>query len=203
MTDLLALADRVERETAGSRELDAEILKVTNTNVIAIYRGLPGYATEFVQEHGLQAPTARTIDVPHYTSSLDAAMTLVPVSFELSEISRNISWEDFQPERDWCVTLSEHDADGNYKSDVSAPGDTFALALTAAALRAIHFTPQHSACEMCDALSLPMCKEIAKFIMQFPHFKEIEAIAIANAIERKFNLRALSVSALSTREIQS
>ena len=82
MTDLKALIERLEKASGPDRELDALILKAINPNVVQTYVGLPDYATEIVYVEGKQAPLVSSIDVPQYTRSIDAAMTLVPPQFE-------------------------------------------------------------------------------------------------------------------------
>lgn len=62
MSDLLKLIERLENASEGSRELDAEIANS--------YGGLSGMGYEIWE--------AVEAHAPHYTTSLDAALTLVP-----------------------------------------------------------------------------------------------------------------------------
>ncbi len=99
MTAQMELIAALEKATGPDRVLDGLILKATNPNVIQVYPGLPDYATEMVQREGLQAPTARTIDIPAYTASIDAAMTLAV--------------------RGWIISIERgFDDDGEYWSKV-------------------------------------------------------------------------------------
>ncbi len=68
MTDLDTLIRDLERETEGSRELDHDILAAV------------GCPTDWREDDDVQEYTFRTgFDwPPHYTTSLDSALTLVP-----------------------------------------------------------------------------------------------------------------------------
>jgi len=80
MTNLLALADRVEKAEAGSRELDAEIWLATSpgatrkSTTVKSSKGLwPNYDIDETRD-----ASGRLIIVPEFTASIDAAMSLVP-----------------------------------------------------------------------------------------------------------------------------
>lgn len=115
MSDLLALAERCEAATGPDRELDGDV-----------YEALGGVLTK------IRGTTTRRLadryngrDVPRYTASLDAAMTLVPDgSVWLRKSPETMSI--YTPPTDEKVWA--HHIDGK--------GTTPALALTAAALRA-------------------------------------------------------------------
>lgn len=88
MTDLLSLAARVEAAEGPERELDVQI-------AVAIDWRWPDWeegestARGQAEKHGLPWLVERVIrgyasvwrNMPHFTASLDAAMTLVPVGF--------------------------------------------------------------------------------------------------------------------------
>lgn len=115
MTDRLELAERVEAASGPDRELDALIHEVF---------GLP-----FEMEYWSEAdttPQRNLSKVPHYTASLDAAMTLVPDGWNWGVWMRH-DWREqnaqvWHPARD-ASTLHGYAA-------------TPALALCAASLRA-------------------------------------------------------------------
>lgn len=144
MTYLLALADRVEKLTGPDREIDLAIHLAVHPDgdiarIVKHPRGLDhqeGYQWEIrgasvVFEKRTadgRCPHNGGYPLPQVTASLDAAMTLKP-----SEMCWNTGevGEDDYP---WaCIT------DGDSK-DYAATGATPALALTAAALRALAST---------------------------------------------------------------
>jgi hypothetical protein len=110
-----ALHERLMAATAPDRALDGEILKAANPTVVQTYRGLPDYAT---QEH---EGSMRTIDVPPYTDSIDAAVTLLP--------SPSWFWRVDSHDPSAWVYLNIQDA---YKGE----GKTPAISLCIAALKA-------------------------------------------------------------------
>jgi len=76
MTDpatLLALADRCEQAAGSDRELDAEI-------AVALFGGNVIYDLKIKQWRRIKITSAWRMDhpLPPYTTSLDAALTLVP-----------------------------------------------------------------------------------------------------------------------------
>ena len=76
-TDLIA---RLEAAPKGSRELDAEIaakIGCTKAPQIMPYRPLR-----------VLHPSGRTIDLPHYTTSIDAALTLVPEGWAINVLGQ-------------------------------------------------------------------------------------------------------------------
>jgi len=115
---VLALAARVEAATGADRELDFWI---------SVRLGTTATDTDEAYQEDIDALGIDGMDIPHaYTASLDAALSLVPSGI------------------DWSLT-----GEGNPKSyfcglwkyagefDAVTKADTPALALTAAALRAI------------------------------------------------------------------
>lgn len=142
MTDLLALADRVEKLTGVDREVDLAIHLALHPDgdiarIVKYPRGLDhqegyqwniwGKSVVFEQRTADgRCPHNGGYPLPAVTASLDAAMTLKPKGFtwaggDLSE--DNTPWA--------CVTSNES---GDDFTSMSAA--TVALALTAACLRA-------------------------------------------------------------------
>lgn len=123
---LLELADRVEAATGPDRELDAAIwLAVTpgatrKQTVIPANGQRQGWTIDETRE-----ATGRLIIVPHYTASLDAAMTLVPEGRFVGALNQ------CDPGGEWHARIECHHA---VYEDATAK--TAATALLAAALRA-------------------------------------------------------------------
>jgi len=129
--ELLRLAERCEKETAGSRELDGliacAIFQAVSTDDDLIYRSPICKADEcapgtywHVQRSGRSLQTA-----PKFTESLDAAVSSIPGGYDWSLFFDNgAALAGCQPASD----------DGCDMTDT--PGATPALALTAAALKA-------------------------------------------------------------------
>jgi len=129
---LLALADRIEKLTGPDREVDRDILRATSDKVVAntVGEGSPIRASELPDDRWYDAIWAQ---VPCFTSSLDAAMTLVPegttiIRFHLVPAVKG--YDDTSPF--WSVDI------GTCVPDlVGGTGATKAAALTAASLRAL------------------------------------------------------------------
>lgn len=127
MTDrdaLLALADRVEACTGPDREIDNAIWD-------AVYRGPPlechcTGACNPISPNYLGA----CVVVPHYTASIDAAMTLVPEG-------RDWMIDNFDGPHDRRCSASVFNAKGQDYADYEAFAATPAPALCAASLRAL------------------------------------------------------------------
>ena len=137
MSDLIELAARCEAATGPDRELDAEIASQLSGHEAYLVTIGPDHRREewvFIStDAGDASPTSRP--VPRYTSSLDAAMTLVPEGWFLNLLTE-------LDQRNWEVSLRSPILDdfrrfatsrtyGNEKG-VATP----ALALCTAALRA-------------------------------------------------------------------
>lgn len=118
-SELIALAGRVENATGDDRNLDREICPLVGIRVVD--EGHP-LGRCYYDENGYGVP------LPAFTASLDAAMTLVPerfrkdISLSVSPMSIDMGGKDFK------ALVGGHKNRGS--------GRTFALALTAAALRA-------------------------------------------------------------------
>lgn len=139
--ELLALAGRCEREVP-SRELDADIyiaVRIPSERAGRIDKlgGVVGWWPK-------DGPYQSAIDVPCFTTSMDAALTLVPDAkqAELSEMSRHVDWGEAHPvtgshEREYCVSVYLLDEAG-YATGMGLNGaaETLPLALCAAALKA-------------------------------------------------------------------
>jgi hypothetical protein len=130
MSDLLALAERVAVASGPDRELDADV-----------YEALGGALTK------IRGTTKRRLadryngrDVPRYTASIDAALTLVPEGWLLDQVGENWrtgAWTARLAERASPKLIEAFDA-GRVIGRESEEGEaaTPALALVAAALRA-------------------------------------------------------------------
>ena len=136
-TTLLALASRVEAAAGADRELDCLIWAEQNGEqitwqgncMVAGVHGVVGWIDPGVTQRNFSTNRATTgpASIPAYTASLDAARTLVPSGL----ILRNYQSSRFVPHS--CeVALSWAHGGWLGNSDHS-----FALALTAACLRAL------------------------------------------------------------------
>lgn len=124
MSDLSQLIERVEAATEGSRELDGSIYIAVNIPPEKVGRidqldGCVGWWPK-------GAPYVSAIEVPPYSTSIDAALTLLPDSLR-------VNWAGECPDRRWFCELIERN--GPYVGPrlwaATAP-----LALLAAILRA-------------------------------------------------------------------
>lgn len=121
MTDLTALIHKLEQAKEGSRELDYAIQSV--------FVGAENVVSETGSEAcGCWWDTKRKIfhAVPYFTSSLDAAMTLVPEGLAWTVSNRPLAKDHWA-----SVANPLHDDDGNPATAKTAP-----LALCLASLRA-------------------------------------------------------------------
>ena len=134
---LSGLVERLEKSSGPDRELDCEIASFIHGGEVvwkqANYTMETYPARKYRSEDHIGGFGFAPVE--SFTSSIDAAMALLPPHCELSEISRNVCWDDGEPEREWCVTVHQEDEDGYARAQHSAPGDTFALAICAAALK--------------------------------------------------------------------
>jgi len=144
--DLLALADRVEKLTGPDREFDGLIygaIKGLRRNDGTFMLDIDGERFQF--EHptlrhpnGPGALYVRGYEVPEYTASLDAAMTLVPKGYGFSldyKVKDHTLCEDTTYA---CVRDVKKALDGDYAtiSTEAARHLSPTIALTAACLRA-------------------------------------------------------------------
>jgi hypothetical protein len=139
MDDLLKLAERVEALTGPDREVDADILQATNPKEWAKLRleaSQPCGALEDMIEEGVRSYVKYRSEY-WFTASLDAAMSLVPqnlgVSWRLTDGMGGPTAEV------WAFDLDDPDCPELYHVWGGCTA-TPALALTAAALRAIAAT---------------------------------------------------------------
>lgn len=133
--ELLKLAERVEALRGPDREVDSAIDSLTFRGPFearlcgCIGKCLPGHP----------AYDGACVSVPHYTASLDAAMTLVPKTMSLVDLT--LSWEPPEPEVFPACSITWYPAavihNGKDWHALTASGATPALALCAAALRAL------------------------------------------------------------------
>lgn len=138
MTPLTQLADRIERAGGACRELDAEI-------ELAIGNWTPEHfeAWHRFQECGESAnpPLSRPVDPQWFTSSLDRALSLVSEGYYPTI--------DFVACRAWIRDAKGHDMP---RGVAYGCGNTPALALTAAALRALCILAEEASapCGRCE-----------------------------------------------------
>jgi hypothetical protein len=127
---LPALIAQLTAATAGSRELDADIYEALGCEVIRMPRNGRGYAWKY---RG-QGPSGRIADrwesMQELSTSLDAAMTLVPEGWLTSDVSQDL------PDN-WLWTLTKLDSIGNQIGFAQGERPTAPLAICLASLRAI------------------------------------------------------------------
>ena len=144
--DLQGLIERLEKLEEPSREVDALIWCAINAGYME-RTGPPNNTTVvWVEDKGWLHPNdpARRVrdrkllgDIeraPHYTASIDSALTLVPEGFRVAGL-----WESVYPEQRpwWGAYVNSDDVRSpDYKSLHCFGAKTPALALTIAALRA-------------------------------------------------------------------
>lgn len=132
MTDLRALASRVEAATGPDRELDE-----------CIGMSLGPKRTMRVGHECLGNEREVPIYCPHYTASLDAAMTLVPehcvwIAGDYKGLANADYWQgEYKYAKGWASVSDTGDPPGDpamptFRVNASSP----ALALVAASLRA-------------------------------------------------------------------
>lgn len=130
MTSLTSLIERIEAATEGSRELDCEICVAVGWFRRDPARNHYNFAFDYVDirdpQHDRLPGHGGDQLVPHITTSMDAAFTLLPNGFTWA--GGDLS-EDNVP---WCCITS--DESGDDYACLSAA--TFCLALLAAILRA-------------------------------------------------------------------
>jgi hypothetical protein len=136
MSDLLKLAARCEAATGPDRELDVELAVVAGLiRDPEFERGYfygAGNNCDYVLErgdydHGNNAP-----ELPYYTASLDAAMTLRPDGHTMASMSE----EDTHDPHRKCAAEYRRGFKTSYDKAFPARAATLPLALCAAALRA-------------------------------------------------------------------
>jgi hypothetical protein len=117
--ELIALAERVEALTGPDRGVDARICIALGLSKDNVMVGVDGWCIN----SGINPNPYRS---PTYTASLDAAMSLVPEGYDCVH-----GWD--YPNRAIRVLFMDDDGDRLFRGRAATP----ALALTAAALRAI------------------------------------------------------------------
>ena len=134
MTDLSPLIAKLEAATEGSRELDAEIWLFVTPGATRKQSSYIHKATQircFIDE--TRQADGHLIIVPHYTTSIDAALTLVP---------KSTLWAVGQMEDGPFCRLVILNKDGSYLDGaIESGGSTPALALCVAALKAREAQP--------------------------------------------------------------
>lgn len=124
MTDLLALAKACSDASVMDRELDARIWLAVTPGATRRKTGYLHIATNNWQDiDEMRDGSHRLVVIPHYTSSLDAAATLIPDGFDwiLERTNDGLTT---------CARVGHNDPDR------SSWGNTPALALVAGALQA-------------------------------------------------------------------
>ena len=124
MTDLTSLIERIEAATEGSRDLDHAI----HYHTVVVKSG------RFTEQSWVRKAASENWNTPRYSTSIDAALTLMPEGQDWSLFSDNGT------AMAGCTPASE---DGCDMTDT--PGATPALALLAAILRARCMTLSGSA----------------------------------------------------------
>jgi hypothetical protein len=131
MTDLLALADRVEKLTGPDRLVDAEIFKALGMPLPTEFfdRGISLIWDDTQQAFIMPVGEMQMrYEHPHFTASLDAAMTLIP--------SKSLWSVCDMEEGPFAQVIRPMPCGGYVNGLTTAKGATPALALTAACLRA-------------------------------------------------------------------
>ena len=128
----VAEIERLEAATEGSRELDAEI-------AVQIWPALAGFQPDSERGPGHWiTPQDGPTYAEDYTTSIDAALTLVPEGWYLTCLAE-VGCGHFY---DWAATICDHlegrVEDGDWRS---APGQTPALALCIATVKAREARP--------------------------------------------------------------
>jgi hypothetical protein len=124
MSELVKLARVCETVNAGDRELDTEIWLAVTPGATRQQSGYTHTATgRWCTIDETREPSGRLIVVPHYTSSLEAAASLIPADFDwiLERTNGGLTI---------CARVGHNDPDR------SSWGNTPELALCAGALQA-------------------------------------------------------------------
>jgi hypothetical protein len=119
---LLELADRCEKATGPDRELDADIASSLG------WRFRPSFRATMIVAFD---PSGIARPAPRPTSSLDAAMSLVPEGWRVGEMGETV----IECDDPWQVKLLEKRFSGERAKCAQGDAATPALALCAAALR--------------------------------------------------------------------
>lgn len=129
MTDLNALIERLSNATGPDRELDAEIFRAIGMPLPEQFMtakiALEWNETEKCFTFDL-AETRVRYEQPPFTSSIDAAMTLVPEGYAAS-----VEWSPRYPGSAWLYPPNNVN-DISFEAEATSP----ALALCAASLKA-------------------------------------------------------------------
>ncbi len=121
----LELIAKLEAATEGSRELDLEIAMICGHDLSS------GFTPTFAYHGDTPVYEWSTGETPSYTTSIDAALTLVPEGWYVATIAQ---WRSGPGPRIWAATLNaEPGADAGYRH---ATRSSPALALCIAALKA-------------------------------------------------------------------
>lgn len=131
MSDLLALADDIERAAEGSRELDARIFKVIEMPLPREFmdRGIALSWDDCQQAFVMPLDDMQIrFEHPAFTTSLDAALSLVPDGYHYT----------IEPDGAWIRCMGKDDVHEFQSVLMRRGGKCTALALCAASLRAIH-----------------------------------------------------------------
>ncbi len=127
MTGLLELADRCEKADGPDRRIDAAICRLVDLPKCQYPDCLPDVLARIIER--VESDSNQDYDVRHYTSSIEAAMMLVPEG--MGWMTR---WPFDGPPTNAYVS-------GRDTDHVNGKAATPALALCAAALRARAATP--------------------------------------------------------------
>lgn len=130
---LSALIERLEKATGPDRELDADIARLLGYRILTTLRVFG--RQQMCTEEAWNTPGSSTLDLPHYTSSLDAALTLVPEGGAIRiQNYREVNYSDLRlPTKDFSAAFVWVEID---TSRFGRFGATLAIALCIAALKA-------------------------------------------------------------------
>ena len=136
MTCYADLIAKLEAAPEGSRELDLEITKAVGWCAKSAWYDSEGDCLQWHEHHDFGSTTAAELlsdPLHHFTTSLDAALTLVPEGLVRWSVSREITGVGSENPTDWYdAVLSD------FYNEFSGQGqsNTPALALCIAALKA-------------------------------------------------------------------
>ncbi len=133
MTEIEKLIERLEKATGPDRELDARI-ELTRRSFLfgsaAVAGAVIGTSLNNVASGWIAGLGEQPISAPHYTSSIDAALTLVPEGWKVDFLQQLLG------EGYWTAGL--YTRPGKHTLRTHANSDFAAIALCIAALRAMN-----------------------------------------------------------------
>lgn len=132
--DLIA---RLEKAEVGDREIDIEIDRLIRPH---LYEGKVTPGVELPEGFGRDALSLAMHQAPHYTTSIDAALTLVPEGWHVDYLATGDKGASPTNPTHWCrcIVAPALGNDAGWKAGAMKAdrAETPALALVIAALRA-------------------------------------------------------------------